>query len=145
MKVATMRYLLCTALCLAAIPVHAEDARTPLTLTAAEAAVVREEMRGFLEGVQKIAAGLADNDMKAVASAARALGMSGANHVPMNLRKKFPMEFKQMGHATHMGFDNLAIDAEGLGDSGHSLQQLSEVLQNCNACHASFRLARKGK
>jgi hypothetical protein len=140
-----MRYLLCTALCLAALPVHAEDARTPLTVTATEAASIREEMRGFLEGVQGIASGLADNDMKAVAKAARGLGMAGANHVPMSVRMKFPMEFKQMGHATHMGFDNLATDADGLGDSGHSQKQLSEVLQNCNACHASFRLDVKAK
>jgi len=145
MKAPAMRYLLCTALCLAVLPAHAEDARTPLTLSATEAAAVNEEMRGFLEGVQEISRGLADNDMKAVAKAARALGMAGANHVPMSLRKKFPMAFKQMGHATHMGFDNLASDAEGLGDTGHSLQQLSETLQNCNACHASFRLVAKGK
>jgi mono/diheme cytochrome c family protein len=140
-----MRYLLCTALCLAALPVHAEDARTPLTLTASEAAAVREEMRGFLEGVQAITSGLADNDMKAVAKAARGLGMSGANHVPMSLRMRLPMEFKEMGRATHMGFDTLAIDADGLGDAGHSMKQLSETLQNCNACHASFRLETKPK
>ncbi len=138
-----MRYLLCTVLCLAAFPVHAEDARTPLTLTAAEAAAVREEMRGFLEGVQAISSGLADNDMKAVAKAARAMGISGDKHVPMSLRMRLPMEFKEMGRATHIGFDNLAIDADGLGDAGHSMKQLGETLQNCNACHASFRLDTK--
>jgi cytochrome c556 len=135
-----MRPLLWFVLCLAAAPASAADTRTPLTLSADEIAQVREEMRGFLEGVQRITAGLADNDMKAVAAAARALGMSGANHVPMSLRMKFPQEFRALGHATHAGFDNLAIDADTLGDTQHGMQQLSEVMQNCDACHASFRL-----
>jgi mono/diheme cytochrome c family protein len=140
-----MRYLLCTALCLAALPIYAEDSRTPLTVNATEAASIREEMRGFLEGVQGIASGLADNDMKAVTSAARGLGMSGANHVPMSLRMKFPMAFKQMGQATHVGFDTLANDAAEMGDAGQAMKQLGETLQNCNACHASYRLEIKPK
>jgi hypothetical protein len=140
LKEENMRYLLCTVLCLAAFSAHAEDTRTPLLLTAPEAALIKGEMRGFLEGVQAISSGLADNDMKAVAKAARGLGMAGAFHAPLSLRKKLPIEFQDLGHATHVGFDMLAIDADSLGDAGHSLKQLSGNLQNCNACHASFRI-----
>lgn len=138
-----MRYLLCAALCLAALPAQAEDARQPLPVSADEAAAVKEEMRGFLEGVQRIAVGIADNDMKSVAAAAHELGMAGAKKVPMSTRMRFPLPFKELGQATHTGFDNLATDAEGLGDPGHSMKQLSEIMQNCNACHASYRLEEK--
>jgi len=138
-----MRYLYFTALLFAALPVHAEDARTPLTLNPGEVASVKDEMRGFLEGVQEISSGLADNDMKTVAKAAHGLGMSGANHVPMSTRMKFPMAFMELGHSTHESFDTLSVDADSLGDSSHSLKQLSEILQKCNACHASYRLVAK--
>lgn len=135
-----MRCLFVAALCLTALSAQAGDPRQPLPLSADEAAAVKEEMRGFLEGVQRITAGIANNDMKSVAAAARELGMSGTKHVPMATRMRFPLPFKEMGQATHMGFDNLATDADGLGDAEHSTKQLADVLQNCNACHATYRI-----
>lgn len=138
-----MRHLLLAALCLATLPAQAEDTRQPLPLSTDEATAVKAEMRGFLEGVQRITAAIAGNDMKTVAAAAHELGMSGTNHVPMATRMRFPLPFKEMGQATHMGFDNLSTDAYGLGDPEHATKQLGEVLQNCNACHASYRIEEK--
>ena len=34
----------------------------------------------------------------------------------------------------------LALDADELEDPEHSLQQLSELMQNCVACHAAYRI-----
>ena len=97
------------------------------------------EMRQFLAGVQTITRGVSDNDMKSVAAAARSLGMAAAHEVPAPLRRKLPVEFRQLGSKTHQAFDDLARDAESLGDPKHSLLQLADILQNCVACHASFR------
>lgn len=135
-----MRYPTFLLFCLAALPAHADDTRTPIVLSAPEVSAIYAEMRGFLEAVQRISDGLAENDMKAVAAAAHAVGLASSQGVPPALRMKLPMPLKEMGHATHAGFEDLASDAEGLGDAGHGMKQLSQTLQNCNACHASYRL-----
>jgi cytochrome c556 len=51
------------------------------------------------------------------------------------------MSFKQLGLDTHTRFDQMALDAEQLGDREHTLSQLSSLLQNCVACHAAYRIA----
>ena len=121
------------------------DARTPLALTDEEAAHIRQEMRGFLSGVQQIVTGAANKDMHAVAESARAQGMAAAHEVPAALRRKLPLEFRKLGNATHTGFDDLARDAASLADADHALKQLSQVMWNCVACHATFHIAPAGK
>lgn len=116
------------------------DARTPIALTDEEAAHIRQEMRAFLSGVQQIVTGAANKDMNTVAESARAQGMAAAHEVPASLRRKLPLEFKKLGNATHVGFDDLARDAASLGDADHALKQLGQVMRNCVSCHATFRL-----
>ena len=43
--------------------------------------------------------------------------------------KKLPLEFKKLGMGTHKAFDQLALDAADLGDKGHTMQQLGELMQ----------------
>ena len=45
-----------------------------------------------------------------------------------------------LGFDTHRKFDTLALDAEQLGDPDHSLEQLAELMSNCVACHAAYRI-----
>ncbi len=116
------------------------EQRTPIPVTAEEKAHIHLEMRAFLASTQKIVSAAAGNDMKAVAEAAREAGMAAAHEVPAKLREKLPLPFKKMGHATHQGFDDLARDAESLGDANHALKQLGQVMDNCASCHAVFRL-----
>ncbi|MEW5769234.1 MAG: hypothetical protein AB1831_02605 [Pseudomonadota bacterium] len=123
---------------------HAHDPRMPLILDAGEAAHVSGEMRVFLASVQEIVAALARNDMKRVAEAAAPAGVAAAHAVPPSLRTKLPLEFKRLGRATHVGFDDLARDAASMGDPALAMQQLGEVMQNCVACHATFRLEVRG-
>jgi hypothetical protein len=78
--------------------------------------------------------------MELVAKAARSVGRTAAQAVPGSLMGKLPIEFKQLGHATHGSFDQLAMDAEQLGDPGHALEQLSGLLNNCVACHATYQI-----
>jgi len=119
---------------------HALEHRTPIRLTAEEKAHIHLEMRLFLSTTQLIATGAAANDMKLVAAAAHEAGMAAAHEVPAKLREKLPLEFKKLGQATHQGFDDLARDADSLGDANLALKQLGQVLSNCVSCHAMYRL-----
>ncbi len=116
------------------------EQRKAIKLNAEEKAHIHQEMRLFLSAVQKIVSAAAANDMKTVGEAAREAGMAAAHEVPGRLREKLPMEFKKMGHATHQGFDDLARDAESLGDANHALKQLGGVMSNCVSCHALYRI-----
>ena len=116
------------------------DGRMAIHLDAGETDLVLMEMRMFLEAVQQIVKGANENDMKLVAEAARRVGKAAQEAVPGTLMGKLPIDFKKLGFDTHTKFDQLAMDAEDLEDSGHALEQLSTLMQNCVACHASYRL-----
>lgn len=118
-----------------------EDGRVAILLTADERAFVLQEMRGFVQGTQAIAAGLAANDMKAVATAARAMGMARSHDVGPSLLGKLPLEFKQLAFRVHGQFDAIALDAEAMGMPAHTLEQLAQTLQGCVACHATYAFA----
>lgn len=120
--------------------VTAEDPRRAIVLDPPERALVLTEMRGFLTAVQQITDAAVRNDAKAVAAAAKPMGMAAAGDVPPTLAAKLPLEFKQLGHSVHQDFDRIALDAESMGDARHSLTQLGETLGKCVACHAMYQL-----
>jgi hypothetical protein len=97
-------------------------------------------MRQFLSSTQLIVSGVAANDMQLVAAAARAAGMAAAEEVPERLRSRLPLDFRQIGRATHEAFDDLALNAESLGDADQVLRDLGQVMNNCVSCHATYRL-----
>lgn len=115
------------------------DGRMAIHLNSSERDLVLTEMRAFLNSVQQISQGIATNDMKLVADSARQVGSAAQAEVPGTLIGKLPIAFKKLGSDTHSRFDQLAMDAEALGDESHALSQLSELMQNCVACHAGHR------
>jgi hypothetical protein len=115
------------------------DGRLAIQLDDHERQLVLSEMRAFLESVQQIMHGISDNDMKLVATSASSVGLASQQAVPGALIGKLPLSFKKLGRDTHAKFDELALDAGQFGDSGHSLSQLSNLMQNCVACHAAYR------
>ncbi len=120
--------------------VAAEDARTVLELTPAERVMILDEMRQFLDGVQKMTGALGKQDMQATADAARNMGRKMVHEVPPALRAKLPEEFRKLGFAVHGDFDQIAMDAESLKDVSYSLNQLSATLQQCVSCHATYQI-----
>jgi len=118
----------------------AHDGRVALELSPAERVVILEEMRMLLAGVQKMTGALGQQDMPAVAEAARALGQKMAHEVPPELRAKLPLEFRQLGSSVHRDFDQIALDADSLKDVSYSLTQLSTTLQKCVSCHAVYQI-----
>ncbi len=119
--------------------VPADDGREALVLEAGERDIVLSEMRIFLASVQAITDGLSTDDMDKVVEAARSVGAAAQQGVPASLIGKLPLSFKKLGFDTHRKFDMLALDAEQLGDPAHTLKQLAELMNNCVACHATYR------
>ena len=116
------------------------DNRTVLKLTPDERMMILEEMRLFLDGVQKMTYSLSKQDMQATADAARNMGQKMVHEVPPALRAKLPREFKQLGATVHGSFDQIALDAETLKDVSYTLNQLSATLKNCTSCHATYQI-----
>jgi mono/diheme cytochrome c family protein len=119
------------------------DPRKAIKLNNIEQNMVLEEMRGFLNSTQKIVAALADDDMSAVVAAAKESGRASQEQMPAETRNKLPEAFKKLGFDTHTKFDQLAMDADDMEDSQQTLVQLSELMQNCIACHATFRIEKQ--
>jgi hypothetical protein len=120
--------------------VQGTDNRIAIVVQPAERNLVLTEMRAFLVSVQAVMNAALAGDMDAVAKAARKSGVPSQDQVPSSLVGKLPLSFKTMGFDTHRAFDQLALDAEQLGDPEHSLQQLGNLMNNCIACHQAYRL-----
>jgi hypothetical protein len=118
----------------------ASDGRTAILLEPGERDLVLAEMRAFLQATQGILVAASKDDTAGAATAARAVGMAAQRGVPASLMGKLPLGFKQLGFDTHGRFDQLALDAESLGDPGQTLNALGDLLANCVACHAAFRI-----
>ncbi len=116
-----------------------KDGRELIHLSADEKDLVLAEMRLFLISVQLITKGISEKDIELVVTQARRSGAAAQAEVPATLAKKLPIQFKKLGRDTHMKFDQIAMDAEDLGDSEHALSQLSVLLQNCTSCHETYR------
>jgi len=116
------------------------DGRQAILLEEHERNLVLGEMRMFLTSIQKITNGITKNDMEIVVKAAREVGLAAQQEVPGSLMGKLPLPFKKLGFDTHKKFDQLARDAEDLGDPQYALEQLSTLMNNCVACHSIYKI-----
>jgi len=120
--------------------VSSPDGRQAIKLSADEKNLILAEMRTMLGSVQGVVDGIASKDMKRVAQAARQSGSAAAAQVPASLMGKLPLGFKQLGHTAHQGFDEIVVGAESGEPEDMLLARLGERLNNCVACHATYRL-----
>ncbi len=118
----------------------APDGRTTLLFNDSERAFFLNEMRNFLIAVQQISSAIEKDDMALVVAAAKKVGSGDLSHVPSGIMAKLPLATKKMGLSTHKAFDQLAMDAEQLGDKDHVLSQLNQILPTCTACHALYKV-----
>lgn len=117
-----------------------EDGRTAILLTPAERNLVLTEMRSFLAAAQGVVEGGTKSDSAAIARAARGVGATAQQGVPASLMGKLPLAFKSLGLDTHRQFDQLALNAEQMGDPQQAQLDLARVMSNCVACHAAYRI-----
>ena len=118
----------------------ASDGRTAILLDPGERDLVLAEMRAFLQATQGVLVAATKGDPAGAAAAAQVVGAAAQRGVPASLMGKLPLGFKQLGFDTHSRFDQLALDAEALGDPAQTLGALGELMSNCVACHAAFRI-----
>jgi hypothetical protein len=120
----------------------AEDAdkRQAIYLDQEDRATVLEEMRTFLQTTQQIIQGVSTNDMGLAANAAKTMGQGASNGVSFSLILKLPLSFKLLAADTHSKFDQIAVDAESFSGRDHTLEQVSELMKNCVACHSMYRI-----
>lgn len=123
----------------------AEDGRTAILLTTTERQAVLGEMRMLLEANQQIVEALANNDMKAIAEAVKPVGSGAIHTMDFALKAKLPIEFKQLGFATHYAFDDLAKMAEENKPAREIQLALANTMNNCIACHAAYQLPEAAK
>jgi hypothetical protein len=119
--------------------VPSDDGRVAVRLSKDERNALLLEMRTWLQNSQAILAAASTRDFAAVNKAAAASGMTAEAATPGSLFRKLPVEMKTLGFDTRKKFDAIAADAEKLKDSLHTVAQLSVAMNNCIACHASYR------
>jgi len=120
--------------------------REAVTLEAAERDFVLAEMRHFVRAIRGILEGIADNDMKNVAAAARAAGLevhraqiAGPDGTAAAVARKVPPRFRALSLATHEAFDEMALHAQQPGGRDRVLTVLADNLNRCVVCHAAYR------
>ncbi len=121
------------------------DGRLAVQLSKDERNALLLEMRTWLQNSQGILAATSTNDFTVVANIAKASGMAAEADVPGALFRKIPLEMKKLGFDTRQKFDEIAVDAEKLKDSQHTVKQLSTAMNNCIACHATYRFVDAAK
>jgi hypothetical protein len=120
----------------------AGDARAAIRLAPAEREHLRAGMRGYLDSVQGIVDAATEGKMARVASSARKSGMASVSDLPLATATKFPAEFLMLSVDTHRKFDTLADTASGSGAGAKAVMaELRDILANCSACHASYKLS----
>ena len=120
--------------------VEANDNRTELTMSESNRDFVLLEMRDFLESIQQINEGILNNKPELIIKASKHSGGSVIEHAPKGLLKSLPMGFKELGFATHDLFDEIALNAEQNFDPKQTQNQLNSLLNNCTACHRSYKI-----
>ena len=142
-KILRLTYLILTTFILST-PASAQDKdpdqRINLLLSADERHLVLSEMRGFVITIDGILDGIAMDDFEKVAKISRTMGSAAANTIPPQTVAKLPENFKQLASQVHGGFDMIALDAESMGDTNHTISQLSRITKNCIACHATYKI-----
>ncbi|MBT8439862.1 MAG: hypothetical protein KJO91_09055 [Gammaproteobacteria bacterium] len=117
-----------------------EDTRKIIQLSPSHRAIVLTEMRQFLAGLQQISQALSSDDMETVTRVARSLGTTMSQHMPTGLKQALPQDFRKLGHSVHSSFDQIALDAESLGDGSHTLSQLAQTISGCVSCHSRYQI-----
>lgn len=115
------------------------DSRVALEISAQNRDKILYEMRELLRSSQEILDGIVKNDMELVEKAARKSGMSMMGGTPSEVARILPKDFKTLGPNVHKGFERIANEADGFGDTKKIIRILAETQNNCVTCHDLYR------
>jgi hypothetical protein len=102
--------------------------------------LVLSEMRDYLEVMNEIQAGLAENDPEKIVKAATRQGQLSLQETPARLLKLSPLVCKQLGFKGHDIFQAIADSARVNFKKTTTIRQLSELTNNCIVCHRTYRM-----
>ena len=105
--------------------------------------LVMSEMRDYLEVINEIQQGLAENDPNKIVKAATRQGKISLEETPVRLLKLSPLACKQMGFKGHDIFQAIADSARVHFSKATVNRQLAELTNNCIVCHRTYRLETK--
>lgn len=114
--------------------------REAVGMTRADAEHFRTGMQAYLSSLYAITIALSKTDRAGVATNARASGMSAVKDVTVTKALMMPPQFVLLAADTHERFDALAAAADAGATRSDLLTQLSDIVANCTACHAAYRL-----
>jgi hypothetical protein len=128
--------------------VPAEDTRQRVELPPPMQDHMLANMRDHLLALEAITRQLAVGEYEAAAETAEGrLGMSAMQaHGAAHIAPFMPEPMRAIGVAMHRAASRFAVtarDAEVTGDLGAAFGALSQVMQQCVACHEGFRVRRQ--
>jgi len=117
-----------------------DDGRTSVLLNKDERDLILGEMRAFVVSLQGVSQAITENNMEKVADLAHKAGMAAEANTPGSLLQKIPLGMKKMGFGTREKFDEIAETARTSKDAAKARKQLDALMNNCIACHMTYRL-----
>jgi len=141
----TIRFLSAAIILLLFTPVQAGDDRVSVQLPEMMRGHMLSNMRDHLLALEEITRYLANQQYdKASEVAENRLGMSSmALHGASHLGKFMPKEMSAIGTSMHRAASRFALaakDAELEGGLNKAFSALSEVMQQCVACHSGYKV-----
>jgi len=118
----------------------ATDGREVIWLESHQRDLVLAEMRTFVESVRDITGALGTGDSEKIQQSALKVGLAAQEGVPLDMMKALPLSFKKLGMSTHKKFDEFAAHAEQGASNEELLLELSQLMNNCVACHAAYQI-----
>lgn len=122
-----------------------DDGRMAVMLSKDERNALLLEMRVWLQSAQGILAAASMKDFDAVVKSAKASGMSAEAGTPGSLFRKLPVEMKALGFDTREKFDDIAATAARSKDGTQVVEKLSVAMNNCIACHETYRFVEEAQ
>ncbi|MCC6591723.1 MAG: cytochrome c [Xanthomonadales bacterium] len=110
-------------------------------LSATEREHLRLGMRTYLESTEVVVEALAGGKLAEVAASARKSGSAALRDTSPGTALQMPAGFLLLATDTHRRFDELASAASAGASRRDIGRQLRDILANCTACHASYRIA----
>lgn len=102
--------------------------------------LVLSEMRDYLEVINEIQQGMADNNPELIIKAASRQGQASIAETPARLLKLSPLACKQMGFQGHDLFQAIADSAKLNYNPKTTIKQMAQLTNNCIACHRTYKI-----
>ncbi len=102
--------------------------------------LVMSEMRDYLEVINEIQQGVAENNPEKVIKAAHRQGQASLDDTPARLLKSSPIPCKTMGFKGHHVFQAIEDSARANYSALTVNKQLAELTNNCVVCHRTYKV-----